>query len=96
MEISRQIKPGFSVQGETLGTVKYERPGSAAAKPTLVAKPVSAEPRLEQLQEALRSLPDIDLDKVAAIKQALQRGEILSDSAALASSMLTYHSGSDA
>lgn len=93
MEISRQIKPGFSVQGETPGTVKNERPGSVAAP---VARPVSAEPRLERLQEALRSLPDIDLDKVAAIKQALQRGEILSDSAALASSMLTYHSGSDA
>lgn len=93
MEISRQIKPGFSVQSETPGVVKSERPGPAAAS---VAKPVSAEPRLERLQEALRSLPDIDLDKVAAIKQALQRGEILSDSATLASSMLTYHSGSDA
>lgn len=93
MEISRQIKPGFSVQSETPGAVKNERPGPAA---TAAAKPVSAEPRLDRLQEALRSLPDIDLDKVAAIKQALQRGEILSDSAALASSMLTYHSGSDA
>jgi len=96
MEISRQIKPGFSVQGETPGAVKNEGPGPVAAAAAPTAKPASAEPRLERLQEALRSLPDIDLDKVAAIKQALQRGEIHSDSAALASSMLAYHSGSDA
>ena len=94
MEISRQIKPGFSVQGETPRALKNERPGPAAASST--AKPATGEPRLEQLQETLRSLPEIDLDKVAAIKQALQRGEILSDSAALASSILSYHSGSDA
>lgn len=93
MEISRQIKPGFSVQSEAPGAVKNERPGPTT---TPAAKPASVEPRLEQLQEALRSLPDIDLGKVAAIKQALQRGEIHSDSAALASSMLSYHSGSDA
>jgi len=95
MEISRQIKPGFSVQGETPRALKNERPGPAAAASS-TAKPATGEPRLEQLQETLRSLPEIDLDKVAAIKQALQRGEILSDSAALASSMLSYHSGSDA
>lgn len=93
MEISRQIKPGFSVQSEAPVPVQSERPSLAAA-PTV--KPATAEPRLEQLQEALRSLPEIDLDKIAAIKQALQRGEIVSDSAALASSMLSYHSGSDA
>jgi negative regulator of flagellin synthesis FlgM len=94
MEISRQIKPGFSVQGEAPVPVQSERPNPAAAAPT--AKPATGEPRLEQLQDALRSLPEIDLGKVAAIKQALQRGEIHSDSAALASSMLSYHSGSDA
>ena len=93
MEISRQIKPGFSVQSDTPGAVKSERPGQTA---TVTAKSVSAGPRLEQLQEALRGLPDIDLDKIAAIKQALRRGEIHSDSAALASSMLSYHSGSEA
>lgn len=93
MEINRQIKSGFSVQSEVPGPVKGERPSPAAAVPTV--SPATGEPRLEQLQEALRSLPEIDLDKVAAIKQALQSGEIFSDSAALASSMLSYHSGSD-
>ena len=94
MEINRQIKSGFSVQSEVSGPVKSDRPSPAAA--TQTAAPATGEPRLEQLQEALRSLPEIDLDKVAAIKQALRRGEIHSDSAALASSMLSYHSGSDA
>mgnify|MGYP000926732230 CR=1 FL=1 len=41
-------------------------------------------------------LPEVDLDRVAAIKLALQRGDINIDSAALASSIVSYHSGSDA
>ena len=51
---------------------------------------------LEQMHDALRAMPDIDLERVAAIKQALQRGEISTDPAELAGSMLAYHRGSDA
>jgi negative regulator of flagellin synthesis FlgM len=93
MEISRHLKPGYSIQAETRPAVKTE--AAPAAKDSSLHN-ASAEPRLEQLQEAIGRLPDIDLDKVAAIKLALQRGEISTDSAALASSMVSYHSGSDA
>jgi negative regulator of flagellin synthesis FlgM len=48
------------------------------------------------MHDALRAMPDIDLERVAAIKQALQRGEISTDPAELAGSMLAYHRGSDA
>jgi negative regulator of flagellin synthesis FlgM len=48
------------------------------------------------MHDALRAMPEIDLDRVAAIKQALQRGELSSDPAELAGSMLAYHRGSDA
>jgi negative regulator of flagellin synthesis FlgM len=41
-------------------------------------------------------MPEVDLERVAALKQALQRGELSSDPAELASSMLAYHRGNDA
>lgn len=92
MEISRHLKPSLNPASDTPAQVQGARAqssGSARAS-------VSQEPRLEQLQDALRSLPDVDLDKVAQLKAALARGELSSDPAALAGSMLTYHSGSDA
>jgi len=94
MEISRQMKAGFSVQSEAPAQAGVERAEQTKAAASASANAVA--PRLEALQDAMRSLPDVDLDRVAAIKQALQRGEIVSDSAALANSMLAYHSGSDA
>jgi negative regulator of flagellin synthesis FlgM len=92
MEISRHLKPSLNLPSDAPAQVQSARPqpgGNARAS-------ASHEPRLEQLQDALRSLPDVDLDKVAQLKAALARGELSSDPAALAGSMLTYHSGSDA
>ena len=92
MEISRHLKPSLNLPSDAAAQVQ-----SAPVQPGSTARTrASQEPRLEQLQDALRSLPDIDLDKVAQLKAALSRGELSSDPAALASSMLTYHSGSDA
>lgn len=93
MEISRHLKPSLNLPSDAPAQVQGARPqpGGANARTS-----VSQEPRLEQLQDALRSLPDVDLDKVAQLKAALARGELSSDPAALAGSMLTYHSGSDA
>ncbi len=95
MEINRYLKPGYTAKSETAPArvegAERAKADSAAANPA--AKP--GEYRLEQLQEAIRSLPDIDMEKVAAIKEALQRGEINMDSAALASLVVTYHRGSD-
>ncbi|MFV9684660.1 flagellar biosynthesis anti-sigma factor FlgM [Ectopseudomonas mendocina] len=92
MEISRHLKPSLNLPSDAPAQVQRARPqpGASARAST------SQEPRLEQLQDALRSLPDVDLDKVALLKAALARGELSSDPAALAGSMLTYHSGSDA
>lgn len=102
MEISRHIKPGYSVQADHAPTEKLQ-PEAAARTGLELPDPVKApgtaagtgEPRLEQLQAAMRDLPDVDLDRVAAIKLALQRGEIASDSATLASSIVSYHRGSE-
>lgn len=101
MEITRHTKPGYSVPAEhapaeKLHTEAVAPAGLESSNPARSGfAPVGGEPRLEQLQAAMRDLPDVDLDRVAQIKQALQRGEIVSDSASLARSMVTYHRGSE-
>ncbi|MBG0842492.1 flagellar biosynthesis anti-sigma factor FlgM [Ectopseudomonas toyotomiensis] len=92
MEISRHLKPSLNLPSDAPAQVQSARPQPGGNARTSV----SQEPRLEQLQDALRSLLDVDLEKVAQLKAALARGELSSDPAALAGSMLTYHSGSDA
>jgi negative regulator of flagellin synthesis FlgM len=92
MEISRHLKPSLNLPSDAPAQVQSARAQSSSASRAAA----SAEPRPEQLQQALRSLPEVDLDKVAQLKAALARGELSSDPAALAGSMLTYHSGSDA
>jgi negative regulator of flagellin synthesis FlgM len=96
MEISRQSTPGYNLQPDSAqaGTVQGDAAIQAKAEVPGLKTASSGEPRLEQLQEAMRSLPDVDLDKIAAIRLALQRGDISSDSAMLAGSILAYHRGS--
>ncbi|GAB6390377.1 flagellar biosynthesis anti-sigma factor FlgM [Stutzerimonas marianensis] len=89
MEISRHFKPAITASSETV------RPTTARPAAQTAPRPAESLP-LEQMHDALRAMPDVDLDRVAAIKQALQRGEISTDVAELASSMLSYHRGSDA
>lgn len=91
MEISRHFKPALSVPGET-ATARQAAPAPAAQPAARQAESLP----LEQMHEALRAMPEVDLERVAALKQALQRGELSSDPAELASSMLAYHRGNDA
>lgn len=91
MEISRHFKPVPTPSAEPASVRQaIARP---AAQPA--ARQAESLP-LEQMHEALRAMPEVDLDRVAAIKQALQRGEISTDVAELAGSMLSYHRGNDA
>lgn len=94
MEISRPFKPILIIP--SAGTdasqntkVQPHQPQAATARGDSEVLP------LEQMQQALSVLPEVDTDKVAAIKLALQRGEISTDPAELASSMLAFHRGSD-
>lgn len=91
MEISRHFKP-VSVLPTEQSTARQE----AARQPAQPASRQAESLPLEQMHEALRAMPEVDLDRVAAIKQALQRGEIATDVAELASSMLSFHRGNDA
>lgn len=91
MEISRQLKPVPTAHADA---------APARQEPARVAQQSQARPAgtlpLEQMQEALRAMPEVDLDRVAAIRQALQLGDISTDPAKLAGSMLAYHRGTDA
>lgn len=95
MEISRQFKPAFNAQTEAPAAAPRKSATAESASNAPAAQSVAQLP-LEQLQQAIGSLPDIDLDRVAAIKLALQRGDIPLDNAALSRAMLAYHNGSDA
>ena len=94
MEISRNIKAGYSAPAEATSSAKTEAPSAVSAE-KVAAVSAKAEPRLEQLQEAMRALPEVDMDQVAAIKLALARGELSADVKVLAHSILAYHRGTD-
>lgn len=94
MEISSQLTPGYTLPSEATAPAKLDAQTPAKTDASTVTK--STEARLDVLQDAMRSLPDVDMDKVAAAKQALLRGDIdTGDTASLASSILSYHRGSD-
>ncbi len=91
MEISRNVKTGYSAPAESVAGSKID----AAEQPKVAAASPKPEPRLEQLQAAMRALPEIDLEQVAAIKKALANGQLTSDVKVLAHSILAYHRGTD-
>jgi negative regulator of flagellin synthesis FlgM len=94
MEITNQLSPSYALPSDAPAPAKLDAPKPTKADASPVAKPTEA--RLDVLQDAMRSLADVDMDKVAAAKQALLRGDIdTGDTASLASSILSYHRGSD-
>lgn len=48
---------------------------------------------LERVQASLGSGGEVDHERVAALKQALERGDVSTDPGKLAASMLAYHRG---
>lgn len=97
MDISTRFKPGpgsaTSLGNEAASALKGARAGNA---PVPLVEPVAAvHLHLDGLREALRDLPEVDLDKVQAIKAALARGDIASDPQTLARAMLARQRGSD-
>lgn len=101
MEITRQLQPGYSTPTDsasaTNAPAKVESTKlDANILDTNAASNATAEPRLEQLQDAMRQLPDVNMEKVLAIRQALARGELSIDSSTLAKLMASHHRGSEA
>jgi len=87
MEINRHLnltptpvsEPAAASRGAREATSAPVAPGGADARP------------LEQLQDALRALPEVDLDKVESLRKALREGSLDSSAGALASGILIYH-----
>lgn len=64
---------------------------SAPIAPVRPAALDGAEPQAAELQAALGQLPEIDEAKVAALRDALARGEVRFDAAKLAGLITRYH-----
>lgn len=64
----------------------------ASAGPALQAATLESEV-LKPAQAALAALPEIDQDKVAALRDALAKGEIRFDAERLAQLIQRYHGG---
>jgi negative regulator of flagellin synthesis FlgM len=92
MEMIRLLRASIPVSTELATQVGTTSAGTGSAVSAI--EPVGVvKPGLEAIQQALSIMPQVDLDKVAAIRDALASGEISFDSLALASSMLGYHRG---
>jgi negative regulator of flagellin synthesis FlgM len=63
-------------------------PVTPASAPTEMASDV-----LKPAQAALAQMPEVDMDKVAALKDALARGEVRFDADRLAQLIQRYHGG---
>lgn len=91
MDISRPSSNGFRPVTELSTGTPGERPQATNSAPSLPP----AELSLEALQAALQALPSVDLDRVAAVRQALSEGRLDTSAEGLAADMLAYHRGSD-
>lgn len=85
----------MKITGVTTPTVTLTPQGPAAA--AAPAAPVDAAPlqskTLAPALEALRALPDVDLARVAALRDALAKGELPFDAARLAGLIQRFHGG---
>jgi|HigsolmetaGSP11D_1036233.scaffolds.fasta_scaffold00323_21 flagellar biosynthesis anti-sigma factor FlgM len=94
MEISRYSKPVVTLV-ESTGAARGGKAAESAQSPAGAVATTGDLP-LERMQAALRAMPEVDMAKVQAIKQALQRGEISTDPAKLAAAILAFHRGNGA
>lgn len=97
MEISRSSQAGFTALNESQGTQSAQR---AEAQPRVEAVAPRVLPskdnlRLDRMQQTLRDMPDVDESRIAQIRHALGTGELSLDVRMLASSIVSYHRGSD-
>jgi negative regulator of flagellin synthesis FlgM len=90
MDISRPSTTGSRPVTDTTDPIKSER--AAAAKPAASVQAQTVRP--DALHAALQALPDVDMDKVAAMRQALAEGSLDTSPQNLAADMLAFHRGS--
>ncbi|MBD8513833.1 flagellar biosynthesis anti-sigma factor FlgM [Photobacterium sp. 2_MG-2023] len=75
-------RPSSPAQVETAGKAKGLEPVISVSNQII-----------SQAQEKLADLPDIDMEKVNAVKQALAKGDLKLDIDTLSSAILEFHTG---
>lgn len=90
MDITRPSITGSRPITDTSAAQVGER--SPVAKPAAPAQPATARP--DALHAALQALPEVDMDRVAALRQALAEGSLDTSAQNLATDMLAFHRGS--
>lgn len=86
---------GTNVTGTTAAERVCETTGAESAAPAAAA-PAAPEMQSAVMQpalEALRAMPDIDQARVAALRDALARGDIRFDAGRLAGLIERFHGG---
>ena len=73
--------------------IQSDRNQAPAGSGKATAPPLPAAQPLSQAAGALQAQPEVDLDKVAAVRAALARGEIGFDADKLAATIAAYHRG---
>ena len=86
--VGQAMTPGLAPARETEAAAPAHAPGAAVAAPQDLASDV-----LKPAKAALAAMPEVDLDKVAALKDALARGEIQFDPDRLAQLVNRFHGG---
>lgn len=69
----------------TIKSPATENVKTSAATPAVPTAPIS------QAQQALRSMPEVDSQRVAELKAAISKGELDTDPASLAQTMMDYY-----
>lgn len=86
------IRPGIASPRFT--TDATARQGVERTPETTAVRSINtAEARPDALHSALQALPEVDMDRVAALRQALQDGTLDTSAESLAADMLAFHRG---
>ncbi|PNH95434.1 flagellar biosynthesis anti-sigma factor FlgM [Vibrio diazotrophicus] len=83
---------GAHVQQPTLQQAKKpieSSPQTKTSEPEMNANTVA----LEKAQMAMAALSDVDIEKVARVREALANGKLELDSKALSQAMMQFHTG---
>lgn len=92
MKITAQPTPAINAvttkTGSDTSSLTNCQPGKAAAAQTQLSTELGL---ITAAREQLQALPDVDLDKVAALRQAIADGELPLDMAALSQAVIELH-----
>lgn len=86
---------GGHVTQSSLNHAPQKKPESVSVKSTPLAQVEVNITAIEQAQADMQRLSDVDLAKVAKVRDALAKGELSLDTQALSKAVLQFHTGHD-